>query len=83
MIPNQDLFVQCRVINGKTFLAKNNEVFELDEVGEIVWESIDGLTSVFQIVEMISRKYQVDLTVVKRDIEHFLQELQNKQLIEG
>lgn len=83
MIPTQDLFTTCRVINGKKYLSKNNEVFELDEVGEIVWESIDGQTPVNHIVSKISDMYQMEATVVKRDVENFLQELLSKQLIEG
>ena len=82
MIPSKDLFTRCRVFNGTTFLAKNNEVFELDEVGELVWDMLDGETEIDKIAEKIAEKYEVDRNIVWRDIQAFVNELAEKELIE-
>ncbi|MBO8164929.1 MAG: PqqD family protein [Brevibacillus sp.] len=82
MYPNKDVFVQCRVINNTKYLAKNNEVYQLDEVGEQVWDLLDGKTSIEQIADHIARKYQVDSNMVLNDIQKFIQELVDKNLVE-
>lgn len=82
MTPNRDVFVQYRVINGKKFIMKNYHVFELDEIGEIVWDALDGETTVQKIAENISKLYAVPLETVEHDIKQFIKELLEKELIE-
>ncbi|NOW07500.1 PqqD family protein [Clostridium beijerinckii] len=82
MILERNMFVQYRSINGKKFLAKNYKAYELDEIGEIVWESIDGNTDIYEICEKISKKYSVDINIVKNDVEEFIRDLLSKNLIE-
>ncbi|MFB7816173.1 PqqD family protein [Paenibacillus chitinolyticus] len=80
--PSRDLFVQYRVINGSKYILKNYKVFLLDEVGEIIWDSLDGKTTLQQIAEQISIKYQIEVETALDDIEHFINELLEKELIE-
>lgn len=82
MIPERDIFVQYRVINGVKYIAKNNEAYQLDEIGEIIWESIDGKTSVEEIAEKITEKYNVEYEKVLKDTKQFIDELLNAELIE-
>lgn len=82
MIPKRDIFVQYRVINGVKYIAKNNEAYQLDEISEIIWESIDGKTSVEEIAEKIAEKYNVEYEKVLKDTKQFIDELLNAELIE-
>lgn len=81
-IPRQSIFVQCRVINNVKYIAVNREVFELDEVGELVWESINGEKSISDIIDKVSRAYDVDKSDIKQDIEDFINDLIQKNLVE-
>jgi hypothetical protein len=82
MTPSRDVFVQYRVINGNKFIMKNYHVFQLDEIGELVWDALDGETTVKQIIENISKIYDVQLETVEHDIDQFIKELLEKELIE-
>ncbi|MEK3902079.1 MULTISPECIES: PqqD family protein [unclassified Paenibacillus] len=82
MKPTRDVFVQYRVIKGTKFIMKNYHVFELDEIGEIVWDALDGETTVQQIAENISNIYNEPLETVELDIKQFIKELLEKELIE-
>lgn len=82
MIPNQNVFVQLRVINGVRYIAKNYEVFELDEIGMLVWELIDGQNSIDQIINQISLKYNVPKGLVTTDVQAFMDDLLANGLIE-
>lgn len=81
-IPRQSIFVQCRVINNVKYIAINREVFELDEVGELVWESINGEKSINDIIDKVSRAYDVDKSDIRQDIEDFINDLIQKNLVE-
>ncbi|MBA1334425.1 MAG: hypothetical protein HPY66_2274 [Firmicutes bacterium] len=82
MIPRRDVFVQYRVVNGIKYIAKNYKAFQLDEVGELVWDSIDGKTSIEQIADKIAEKYNVDKAMVLKDIQQFMKELLENELVE-
>ena len=83
MILEKDLYARYQSINGVKYLIKNYEAFELDEVGEIVWESIDGKTSLEEISEKISTKYNINREIVIKDIQEFCKDLIEKGLVEG
>jgi len=82
MILERNMFVQYRAINEKKYLAKDYDAYELDEIGEIVWENIDGNTPLEEIAEKIAVKYDVDKNIVMRDIEEFAKEMIDKGLVE-
>ncbi|EST52167.1 hypothetical protein T458_24425 [Brevibacillus panacihumi W25] len=82
MILSRDIFVQSRVLNGINYLAKNNEIYQLDEIGEIVWKSIDGKTPLEEIAASIAANYNVDKGTVLSDLQEFIQELLSKELVE-
>ncbi|WP_141434296.1 PqqD family protein [Bacillus sp. 03113] len=82
MKPTRDIFVQYRVINGNKYIMKNYKVYQLDEVGEIIWDSLDGQTTLGEIAEKISNLYKVDQDVVLQDVEIFIEELTKKELVE-
>ncbi|MBA9086872.1 hypothetical protein FHR92_003352 [Fontibacillus solani] len=82
MKPSRDVFVQYRVINGIKYIMKNYKVFQLDEIGEMIWDSLDGETTLQQIAEKVANTYDVDVETVHNDVEVYIQELLEKKLIE-
>lgn len=68
---------------GKLFRmpAEARKTFELDAMGLLVWESIDGKTSVQQIIRLIARQYRVSVREAEVATLTFLNTLTRKSLI--
>ncbi|MDF9844153.1 MULTISPECIES: PqqD family protein [unclassified Paenibacillus] len=82
MILKQNMFVQLRIINKIKYLAINQHIFELDEVGELVWDSIDGATSLEAIVHRIADQYKMPSEEIHKDIASFVKDLEKYELVE-
>lgn len=82
MILKQNVFVQLRIINKIKYLAINQRIFELDEVGELVWDSLDGATSLEAIVLRIADKYKMASEEIHKDIVSFVKDLEKYELAE-
>jgi hypothetical protein len=83
MLPVKNIFVKFRVINGTPYLALQYELFELDEVGHTIWESMDGERSVEKIAEILAGKYKVDQDQVITDTREFIAALIENKLAEA
>lgn len=66
-------------IRGK--LADMQRVFALNPVAALVWESLDGDTSISTIVQRITEKFNVDSETAENDAVAFLEELIDQDLI--
>lgn len=58
-----------------------SKTFELDEMGRFVWDSIDGKTSVQQMIRRLSKRYNINLREAQVSITQFLNMLTRKGLI--
>jgi hypothetical protein len=67
-------------IRGK--LADMQSIFALSEVGEFVWERLDGKTNVEAILDAVVEQFEVDEGQVQADVAEFLGELFAAGLIE-
>ncbi len=77
-----------REIAGETIIVpiRNSagdldSIFTLNEVGTMIWQLIDGRTSIHQIVEAIHRTYDVKEDEAARDATDFLESLETAGLI--
>lgn len=82
MLLKQNMFVQIRIINKIKYLAINQEIFELDEVGEIVWDLIDGGTAEEVIIQKVAEKYKISPEKIHNDISSFVNDLIKNKLVE-
>ena len=57
------------------------EVLVLNELASRILERIDGETSVQAVVEGLLAEYEVDPSVLERDVLEFLEELQRSGII--
>lgn len=57
------------------------KTFELDEMGRFVWDSIDGKTSVQQMIRRLSKRYTINLREAQVATTQFLNMLTRKGLI--
>ncbi len=62
---------------------KKGEVLILNEIGGDIWELIDGNLPLKEIVSRLSYSYEdVDLDTLKKDVEDFIAQLVEAELIE-
>jgi len=56
-------------------------IFELDEMGLLVWDSCDGSTTLLELIRQISEHYSLNLREAEVATLTFLKTLARKQLI--
>jgi hypothetical protein len=56
-------------------------IYTLNEIGAAIWQMIDGHNCVSQIVDAITRQYQVDAEDAEKDVLDFLASLEAANLI--
>jgi len=61
--------------------AGATRVFELDEMGLLVWDSCDGCTTLLELIQKISEHYSLNLREAEVATLTFLKTLARKQLI--
>lgn len=61
--------------------AGASKTFELDAVGVVVWQALDGKTSVEQIIKRVAAKYNLSLREAQVPTLQFLQTLIKKGLV--
>lgn len=78
----KNLFVRVQSIDCVTYLVKNYDAYELDEVGSIVWNSLDGSTDIGEIISKIASQYSVKEDIVSSDVLAFCAEMLENGLLE-
>ncbi|TLP36837.1 PqqD family protein [Arcobacter arenosus] len=75
------LFLQ-KVDNETILLDSNtNEYFSINEIGTLIWETLEEKKDLNSVKEEIISNYEVDEKQVEKDILNFIQEVVNKGLI--
>ncbi|WP_411501439.1 PqqD family protein [Bacillus thuringiensis] len=75
-------FVNSRVIQNKYYIATYAQGFELNEVAKKVWELLDHPTTIEEIVNKVAEEFEEDHKTVLVDVEEFIENLINNELIE-
>ncbi len=83
MIYKKNMFVRWNSVKGDVYIAKGEEAFKIDEIGQIVWNMIDGKTTLEDIIKAIVNKYEVDYNRVVLDVKSFCDDLLTQGLIEN
>ena len=58
-----------------------SKTFELDAIGVLVWNTLDGKTSVEQIIKRVAKQYNLNLREAQVPTLQFLQTLMKKGLV--
>ena len=84
----KDVDLVTREIAGETIIvpiwskvADLDSIYTLNEVGSMIWNLIDGKTSVDQIVEAVCGAYDVSPEEARKDVLHFLESKKRQGLI--
>ena len=72
-----------RVIDGEAIIMtlENNTLHTLNNVGSRIWELSDGSMTLREIIDAIQSEYDVDYNEGKADCISFIEELQNKHML--
>ncbi|CAG7915101.1 Coenzyme PQQ synthesis protein D [Mammaliicoccus sciuri] len=81
MILKRNLFVKYRTLKGEPYLLNGRNAFKLDEVGKVIWESIDGEKDLNEITEIVAKKFNIYFKDIEKDIKEFIEELKKNELI--
>lgn len=72
-----DEYVLVPVTNN---IADMNSVYTLNETGAFIWEQIDGIKNVEEILKAVTAEYEIDRTTAESDVYSFIENM-NKYLI--
>jgi len=70
--------IAARELDGEMMImsARDSTLFNLNEVGTIIWQAADGATSLEQIVaQKVCPEYEVETAEALKDAETFVREL--------
>ena len=86
-IPSQD--VVAREIEGELIIVPivsgigdlEDELYTLNEYGRVIWNHLDGKSSLSQIAAFIAEDYEAPLEEIEGDVEGFVQELAKRRIV--
>jgi hypothetical protein len=52
-------------------IADMDSVYTLNETGAFIWEQIDGIRTVGEIIDIVIRKYEIDNESARKDVFEF------------
>ncbi|MCC6549383.1 MAG: PqqD family protein [Ignavibacteriaceae bacterium] len=67
--------------SGFLFLPNTGETFSLNEMGRVIFRMLQQKKSEEDIIAEICSEYQVDRSIVSRDVDDFVSQLKNYSLI--
>lgn len=72
-----------RIIDNEAVIVSplDSEVTILNEVGSLIWKLMDGFRDIEQLVKELCKEYEVSVEEAKKDIEEFIEDLTNKNLL--
>ena len=80
-VPVRDLSVRVRNFKNKLLVASGPVAVELSDVGETIFRSIDGKSSISVIAAGIAEEYDVPAEVALADCTEFVSDLRDQGLI--
>lgn len=80
-VPNESYCVR-RLGEETVFLAESGDaIHALDGMGTFIWEAVDGVRSLEDILERICAEYEVEREVAAADLVLFMDELAGKEIV--
>ncbi|MGA2133204.1 MAG: PqqD family protein [Bryobacteraceae bacterium] len=75
--PARSKQVAARMLGGEMMImsAQNASLFNLNDVGSLIWNAADGRTSLDEIIARLCAEFDVTPEVARHDAETFIHEL--------
>lgn len=71
-----------RKISNRIILMGMRNNFEINEVGNFIWDHLDGKTTIDSIINLTSQEYDSSKDVIEKDVIDFIKFLCEKEVIE-
>lgn len=72
-----------RIEDGAVLLhCTRGDYYELDPVGLLLWDSLDGRRGPCELAELVSRRFDTEAGAALGDVVRFLKELERAGLVE-
>jgi len=83
-IPIKNSTIQYQMIDQQAVLVMpvEGKVKVLNQVGAFIWDKIDGILSLSDLIELISATFEIQTEQAAIDLNEFLQELKQKNMIQ-
>jgi hypothetical protein len=86
-IPSNDIV--ARVIEGELIIVPlvagigdvDDELFTVNNSGKVIWDKLDGKTSLVQIVQYLADEYSAPCEEMEKDLLGFVGELLSRKMI--
>jgi methyltransferase-like protein len=62
-------------------IADMNSVYTLNETGAFIWELIDGKKSVEEIINSVTKEYDIDIETATSDVYSFIRDMRKYLII--
>jgi transcription antitermination factor NusA-like protein len=82
ILPKKTVKDQIEGENGYLFDEMTGYVYELNETGSKIWLMVKMELTYEEIVEKISQEYDVDRSILERDVKEFLDKLMKYGVVE-
>jgi hypothetical protein len=80
--PTRSFDVRVNSVRGSTILTRGTQVYELRDVEAMIWNLCDGEHSTADIAAEIAAVFDVEQEVALTDVEDFVGDLRQENLIE-
>ena len=77
----RDVAGEIIIVPIKGHVGDLEGVFTLNELGTMIWELINGQTTVSELVEAVRSEYDVGVEEAEKDVVDFLRSLEDAGLI--
>ena len=61
--------------------TKNQTFYQLNSLGSLIWNLIDGKTSLNKIKKKLSQQFEIEDSIVHKDLINFIMKLKKLKLI--
>lgn len=86
-IPSEDIV--AREIEGELIIVPlvagigdmEDELFTLNETGRVIWDHLDGISSLHEIVEFLIQKYDAEAGRIENDVLGLVSELVKRRIL--
>ena len=83
MFACKNIKVSCRTIASTAYILdeQTRELHKLDQIGSIIWDHINGESTVDELAYTISSKFEGDPVIIRDSVKDFINELADKELV--
>ncbi|PKN86386.1 MAG: hypothetical protein CVU46_07830 [Chloroflexi bacterium HGW-Chloroflexi-8] len=84
LIPSKNVNIQYRNIELQAVLVipQEGKVKVLNHVGAFIWDKIDGIHTIKELIDHIIREFEVNEDQAAKDVIYFLNLLKEKNMIQ-